>query len=383
MGRGVLLKSHSIHDFEIAFCGYSNSGKSTLISELLKKLTPQYEIGYYKHDAHRFEMDKEGKDTFVARASGASSLLINSDEQSAMLNWAEHRDFSPYQSFIDNDFVFIEGFKNSGLPKFLVLGEGEQKEKLLNDYHAGRFENIIGIVGREEQGNFGETPYFMASDISNIAQFIVERIKSLIVKRPLYGLILTGGKSSRMGEDKGQINYHGVSQVEHCYDLLSRVTDQCFVSCREDQLDLPHLKNCQKITDKFLGMGPMGGILTAMQEHPNARILVLAVDLPFVSFESLKTLVDGADGMKVASAFLNPIKNWAEPLFTIYEPKAYSKFLQVLSMRKSCPRKVLLNSNILLIKPEDASILDNANTKEDYLYAQSIIHHKSEVHVES
>ncbi|MDA9793096.1 molybdopterin-guanine dinucleotide biosynthesis protein MobB, partial [Bacteriovoracaceae bacterium] len=73
------MNEYTYHPFEIAFCGLSNSGKTTLVSKLIKELSTDYNVGYLKHDAHGFEMDKTGKDTWHATNSGASVVVINDE----------------------------------------------------------------------------------------------------------------------------------------------------------------------------------------------------------------------------------------------------------------------------------------------------------------
>ena len=65
----------SIHPFQVAFCGFSNSGKTTLMSRLVSSLKNRYAIGYYKHGCHHLDIDREGKDSSVVRESGADFPL--------------------------------------------------------------------------------------------------------------------------------------------------------------------------------------------------------------------------------------------------------------------------------------------------------------------
>jgi molybdopterin-guanine dinucleotide biosynthesis protein len=65
------------HPYEFSFCGYSNSGKTTLITKLLEKYSAAYDVAYIKNDAHKYQMDKEGKDTWCARKAGARVVSIN------------------------------------------------------------------------------------------------------------------------------------------------------------------------------------------------------------------------------------------------------------------------------------------------------------------
>ena len=76
----------TFHPFEIACCGYSNSGKTTLISRIVSLLSERYAIGYYKHGCHRFDIDREGKDSFVVRQSGAAAVMVSDPEKKALTN---------------------------------------------------------------------------------------------------------------------------------------------------------------------------------------------------------------------------------------------------------------------------------------------------------
>jgi molybdopterin-guanine dinucleotide biosynthesis protein A len=183
---------------------------------------------------------------------------------------------------------------------------------------------------------------------------------------PLCGLILAGGKSSRMGHDKSSLVYHDKDQAHHSYSLLEQICQKVFVSCRSDQGDLAHLKDLPKIYDTYSDIGPIGGILSAQAKHTNTPFLVIACDLPFVDLAFLNYLVRMRDAEKVATAYINPETTWLEPLCTIYEPKSQVNFLEALNNGIRCPRKVIMNSDVKSILMEGKNSIVNANFPEDY-----------------
>ncbi len=112
----------------IGFVAPSGTGKTTLICRLLPLLRAQgIRVGYLKHTHHRFDLDQPGKDSFKARASGASQVILASGLRWALLVendqvlpepdlWAMLAHFDP-QSL---DLVLVEGFKHERYPKIEV-----------------------------------------------------------------------------------------------------------------------------------------------------------------------------------------------------------------------------------------------------------------------
>jgi len=186
----------------------------------------------------------------------------------------------------------------------------------------------------------------------------------------LYGLVLAGGKSTRMGRDKGSIHYHGVSQRVFAARLLSEWCQEVFVSCRKEQV--PTLEpELRPLVDTFENLGPIGGILTALHFKPDAAWLVVACDLPFLSHDSLRALVEARNTSKVATAYQNPDNQMPEPLIAIYEPQSNLGLLDSVKNGQNCPRKFLLNSDCHLITPETPDVIANINTPEEHRAALS------------
>ena len=126
----------------------------------------------------------------------------------------------------------------------------------------------------------------MISQTDKIAEFILGNVKLQTPK--LNGLVLAGGKSTRMGKDKGSLDYHGKPQREFMADLLSQFCEETYISVRENQVVQSEYK---LLEDTFVGLGPFGAIASAMRNNPNTSWLVVACDLPLLDEKTLNFLV--------------------------------------------------------------------------------------------
>lgn len=188
----------------------------------------------------------------------------------------------------------------------------------------------------------------------------------------LNGLVLAGGKSRRMGNPKDKINWHGKEQRYYAADLLAPLCDEVFISCGQDQLE-NFDPNYNALTDTFMNMGPFGGILSALRSQRDKAWLVVACDLPLLDEKSLEFLIENRNIEKTATTYESPFDGLPEPLITIWEPKSYPMLLNFLGSGITCPRKVLINSDTLILKPGNPDSLMNVNTPEDMAKAQEIL----------
>lgn len=188
----------------------------------------------------------------------------------------------------------------------------------------------------------------------------------MISKDKLYGLVLSGGKSTRMGKDKGQIAYHGMPQREYLYHLLSEVCEKTYMSIRKEQEE--EIKGeFSSISDQDKYKGPYNGLLSAHSQFPDVAWLVLACDLPLMDLPSLQQLILARDPNKMATAFAQVENPLPEPLCAIWEPKALRSSLLYLEQGNgTCPRKFLINNEVKLVFPKNADVLLNANSEDEY-----------------
>lgn len=188
----------------------------------------------------------------------------------------------------------------------------------------------------------------------------------MIIGPKIYGLVLAGGKSTRMGKDKGLIPYHGMPQREYLYHLLSRVCEETFISIRPDQQS-DFEESMAVIVDKDAYKGPYNGLLSAHEKYPEVAWLVLACDLPLIDLAALQELIAGRDPNVNATAFAQKEDPLPEPLCAVWEPRGFAESKTYLqSGQGTCPRKFLINHETKLVFPSNPNVLLNANSEEEY-----------------
>ena len=187
----------------------------------------------------------------------------------------------------------------------------------------------------------------------------------------IYGLVLSGGKSTRMGTDKGLIAYHGIPQRDYLYQMLEKICDKTFLSIRKEQ-ETEISSTFNTIIDEDVFKGPFNGILSAHKKYPDVAWLVLACDLPLIDEKSLRELIEARKGSADATAFAQKENPLPEPLCAIWEPQALKGAITYLEQGNgSCPRKFLINNNTHLVFPENAQVLMNANSEVEYKEAMT------------
>lgn len=187
----------------------------------------------------------------------------------------------------------------------------------------------------------------------------------------IYGLVLAGGKSRRMGRDKALLERDGQSQLAYLAGLLEDKVERVFVSTRAEQQDDSERSRYPRIVDRYEEMGPLAGILSAMEEHPDVHWLVVACDLPNISDETITHLVKNCSADHPFTAYVSSHDGLPEPLCAIYRAGSTGIIRRFAEEGIHCPRKILIRSDTYLLEQADPRSLDNINTPDDL--AESIL----------
>lgn len=338
---------------EVAILGAKCSIITELVHQISSKLS-QYKMAYFDA-SHAKDVEPNSLSTYTFHDQG--NLAMTTIEP--VNQYVQRIQFSQY------DFVFTNGNHYPGEKQIVLLDP--EKEASINK-RIDQITNIQFFVKlsdsvlpfqslKEKFTDWKKIPTYGIGEVEKITEHVFKIVSE--TTPTIKGLVLTGGKSIRMGKDKSLLEYHGKPQKEFVKDLLEAQGLETYFSVKNN------MGKGDEIFDTFLNLGPFGGICSAFQNDPNSAWMVMATDVPFVNDELIKQLIEKRNPAKTATTVKGKSKQFPEPLITIYEPKAYPVLLQYLAQGYSCPRKMIINAEVEVIEVDD-SLIQNINTPEEY-----------------
>jgi molybdopterin-guanine dinucleotide biosynthesis protein A len=189
--------------------------------------------------------------------------------------------------------------------------------------------------------------------------------------------ILAGGKSLRMGMDKGLVKLDGVALIERIARQVSGIAPEIFVIT--NRIDEYKQFGYPVVADAFPGIGPLGGLYTALEYDRHDHTLILSCDMPFVNQDLLLYMNDIIGEYDAVVPRLSPDAH-PEPLRAIYHKRCMEHMLEsiesgmrkAISFYKSINVRYVERDEIETVDPELTSFF-NANTKEDLLRAGNYV----------
>lgn len=194
----------------------------------------------------------------------------------------------------------------------------------------------------------------------------------------LYGIVLCGGKSSRMGTDKSLLNYHGVEQRYHLYGLLKPFCEQTFISY-DPKSQVPDAA-FHSISDLpvYSGKGPITGLLSAFALFPEKHMLLIGCDYPFLQAADISHFLSQIPSNAIAAAFYNYHDNCYEPVLAWYSSTAGILIAKYFDEGNTSLQKFLEKIGAYKVQPSDINVIRSIDTYEEYILAkeQMAIKHK-------
>lgn len=185
-------------------------------------------------------------------------------------------------------------------------------------------------------------------------------------KNPIYGLVLTGGKSQRMQRDKALLEYQGKPHAQFIYEALTPYCEKVFISARQDQWHNTPLASLPTLIDQQDSVGPFAGILTALETYPQVNWLIMACDLAYFQPKMIEKLINHARYNVVATCYQNQDQGFPEALCGLYTPLALKLFQKAKKAKIYCPVKILQMGDYHLISPDQPLDIANINTPDEY-----------------
>ena len=185
------------------------------------------------------------------------------------------------------------------------------------------------------------------------------------------GIILAGGKSSRMGTNKALLTINGKTVIERIVNQLDQIVDEIIVVTNQfhdyEFLQLP------MVEDKWKGMGPLAGIQAGLNAATTERNLVVACDMPFISIDLGKYLLSLLDQYQAA---VPEISGQLHPLFAAYRKDTLEAISKSLNENQLRIRQLLHTIHVKIIKNE---LLDSLGISTEEIYFFNM-NHRDEYH---
>lgn len=178
--------------------------------------------------------------------------------------------------------------------------------------------------------------------------------------KSIKGLILCGGKSSRMGQDKTTVDFRGKSFLAHATSLMESMGIDYYLSINASQKHLCEKYNC--IEDRYPDKGPLGGIASALSEF-QCDLLVIPVDMPELSKNMLSPLFESYISVKKLSSFA--LNEEIQPFPSLWPLSCLPRTEEALSEGKLSVRQLIKRVDNHLVPYELGAFPKNLNSPSD------------------
>lgn len=319
----------------LGICGFSGSGKTTLIEQLIPPLTADgLSVVVVKHDAHGLDVDRPGKNSDRLFRAGAD-VVLQGPEQEFFRRHGRDGELAPALASLAGryDLVLVEGHKRTPLPKLW----------LLDDDQSGPPEgvgNVLAVLTKDVGRLEAAAPI--------VDKFLIARW----LATPVFGCVLIGGKSVRMGAPKHLLTGGGRTWLERTVELLDDCCETVVISgagdvpaSLADRVQLPDIADAQ---------GPIAGLLSAMRWGPNASWLVAACDLPDLSAEALAWLLANRRPGAWASLPALTDAGRVEPLLAHYDFRARGVLEDIAERGESSLQPAAAHPKVISLRVPDA-----------------------------
>ena len=194
------------------------------------------------------------------------------------------------------------------------------------------------------------------------------------MKAQVTGIILAGGKNSRMGTNKAFLKINQNRLIDKTLEIYRRLFAEIII-VTNDPLSYLDFTDAALVTDIYIGKGPLGGIYTGLFYAKNPFVFVSACDMPFLNRDFIQYLVDQTGRHDV---IVPELSEGYQPLHAIYSRNCLPSIKRLLLMDKLKITGFYRDMRVLAIGTEqiqpfnpDGRLFHNLNTPEDFAQVKS------------
>ncbi len=182
----------------------------------------------------------------------------------------------------------------------------------------------------------------------------------MIHKKDITGIILAGGKSTRMGSDKGFLSLNGMSFISGIVEAVKPLVSTILLVGDNSDYDAFKLR---RVEDIIKDAGPIAGLYSGLFHSETKYNMVLSCDIPLIKTSVLKLLIKEIDEQTDMVQLKS--QNKTMPLVALYRKRCMYTCKQLLLKDEKRLRKVAdnLNTKTITVAPEFEQYLQNINTK--------------------
>ena len=184
----------------------------------------------------------------------------------------------------------------------------------------------------------------------------------MIQKKSITAIILAGGKSSRMGADKGLIDLNGRTFMARILKAVEPFVDKTMIVSNDSNYDVFPIK---RVSDIILDAGPLAGIFSGLFYSESEVNLVLSCDVPLINEAVLNTLMEGYDAEGDVTQLQSRGKTM--PLIALYKKQCMHPCLESLKKGERRLTKVVeqMKTKTIILDANLEPLVRNINTVDE------------------
>ena len=174
-------------------------------------------------------------------------------------------------------------------------------------------------------------------------------------------ILLAGGKSSRMGQDKGLMLLNGKPMIEYIIEIAQQISTEIIIVANNDS----YLKfNLPVYKDEFLDKGPLAGIYTGLKNTKTEKNLILSCDVPYIQKELIEFLISNSEKNEIT---ISLFQDKLHPLIGIYAKSCLPVILEQIKLNELKVASLFekIKTKLLDVNEFDSSNFRNINKESD------------------